>query len=450
VNRRPARTRPDLPAPSTTNGLDPHPLLATFFHALDDDEASWCVLRGTADLQMPAGDVDLLVAPADAPKVAAAADRVGFARLPARRRGSHVFYVAYDTADDLWLKLDVVSELAFGPGFELPSAAAQECLRRRRRVGDVATLAAADAFWSLLLHRMLDRGEIGAAAAELRELAADRGCADSPLAREVDALGAPACGAAALLDAARRGDWERLDALAPDLAAAWARARPAAVRRRRALARARRLAGPRVRWHRGLTVALLGPDGAGKSTAASALAGSFPIPVRTVYLSPARPQPRKAPPGVGLLLRLADLLGRWARGFGHRARGRLVVFDRYPYDALLPPRRPLGRLGRLRRAVLGRACPPPALTVVLDAPGALLHARKGEHDPEALEAERRGFLALARGRRHAVVLDAAQDADAVRRDLTAAIWAAYRLRWASHRLNIGGGAASPNGRGTHR
>jgi hypothetical protein len=32
-----------------------------------------------------------------------------------------------------------------------------------------------------------------------------------------------------------------------------------------------------------------------------------------------------------------------------------------------------------------------------------------------------------------VVLDAAQDADAVRRDLTAAIWAAYRVRWGRRR-----------------
>jgi hypothetical protein len=432
-NRRPGEAQRDLPAPSTRNGLEPHPLLGAFFRALDGDRVGWCVLRGVTHLHAPAGDVDLLVAPADAPKVRAAADRLGFARLPARRQGSHVFYIAYELAEDLWLKLDVVFELAFGPGFELPSSAAAECLRRRRRVGGVAALAAADAFWSLLLHRMLDQREIGAAAPELLELAADPGCADSPLAREVDALGSPACAAGVLLDAARREDWRRLDALAPELAAAWARARPAAVRRRRALAPVRRLAGPLVRWHRGLSVALLGPDGAGKSTAASALAASFPIPVRTVYLSPAQPRRRPAPPGAGLALRIADLLGRWARGFGHRARGRLVVFDRYPYDALLPPRRPLGRLGRLRRAVLGRACPPPGLTVVLDAPGALLHARKGEHDPDALEAERRGFLALAGGRRHAVVLDAAQDADAVRRDLTAAIWTAYRRRWASRR-----------------
>jgi thymidylate kinase len=423
--------RPEnLPALSTRNGLDPHPLLGAIFGALDGDQAGWCVLRGVADLHAPAGDVDLLVTAADAPRLAAAADRMGFARLPSRRTGSHRFYVAYDAAGDLWVKLDVVTELAFGPGFELPSAAAAECLRRRRRAGAVAVLDVADAFWCLLLHRMLDRGEIGAAAPELGLLAADPGCAESPLARELDELGAPECASAPLLDAARRGDWERLDALGADLAAAWRRARRGAIRRRRATARLRRLAGPLVRWRRGLTITLLGPDGAGKSTAAAALERSFPFPVRSVYLSPARPRRRPAPPGLGLGLRVAGLLGRWVEGFGHRARGRLVVFDRYPYDALLPPRRPVGRLGRLRRAVLGHAVPPPAITVVLDAPGELLHARKGEHDPAALEAERRGFLALAERRRGAVVLDAARDADAVRRDLTAAIWAAYRRRWA--------------------
>jgi thymidylate kinase len=428
-----AEVRLDVPAPATTIGPEPHPLLGAIFAALDDDRASWCVLRGAADLHVPAGDIDLLVAPADAPRLAAAADRLGFARLPARRRGSHAFHVAYDAAGDLWLKLDVVTDLAFGPAFELRSAAAAECLRRRRRVAGVAVLADADAFWCLLLHRLLDRGAIGDAAPELRHLAAEPGCADSPLARELDGLAVPACSSASLLDATRRGDWQRLEALGPELARAWARVQRATVRRRRALARIRRLAGPVVRWRRGLTVALLGPDGAGKSTAAATLGGSLPLPVRTVYLSPARPRPGPAPPGVGLALRIAGLLGRWAVGFGHRARGRVVVFDRHPYDALLPPRRPLGRLGQLRRALLARACPPPALTVVLDAPGAVLHARKGEHDPAALEADRRGYLALARARPGTVVLDATRDADAVRRDLTEAVWDTCRRRWAPRR-----------------
>ena len=113
-----------------------------------------------------------------------------------------------------------------------------------------------------------------------------------------------------------------------------------------------------------------------------------------------------------------------------------MLFDRYAYDALLPARWPLGPRGRLRRWLLGHACPAPQLIVVLDAPGELLHARAGEHDPAVLEAERRAYLRLARGRARAIVIDATREPDRVRRDVTAAIWAAYRSRWACRRFSL--------------
>jgi thymidylate kinase len=113
-----------------------------------------------------------------------------------------------------------------------------------------------------------------------------------------------------------------------------------------------------------------------------------------------------------------------------------VLFDRYAYDALLPARWPLGRLGRLRRWLLGHACPAPQLIVVLDAPGELLHARTGEHGPGVLEAERRAYLRLARGRARAIVVDATHEPDRVRRDVTGAIWAAYQSRWAHKRFSL--------------
>jgi hypothetical protein len=47
--------------------------------------------------------------------------------------------------------------------------------------------------------------------------------------------------------------------------------------------------------------------------------------------------------------------------------------------------------------------------------------------------ERRGYLALVARRRRVAVLDATRDADAVRRDLTAAIWEVYRRRWSPPR-----------------
>jgi hypothetical protein len=290
-------------APPPRVGLDPHPLIEAVFLALDDDGAGWCVMRGIDDLHAPTGDVDLLVTARDAPRVGAAAARAGFARLPAPRRGSHAFYVAYDTAGGRWLKLDVVTELAFGRGFALASAAAPECLRRRRRRGRVAVLDDADAFWSLLLHRLLDKGAIGAATAgELHRLAAAPGCLASPLARELDAIAGAGC-AAALLDAARRGAWPELEARAPALAAAWARRRRAAFLRRRARARLGAVAGPRVRRRRGLTVAL---PGAGDAEL-QALARTLNAPIGVVWV------------------RAGGRRAAVTRAVVERARGRLVL-----------------------------------------------------------------------------------------------------------------------------
>jgi thymidylate kinase len=405
-------------------------VLGAVFAALDAAGVRWCLLRGADDLAAPAGDVDLLLAPRDAAALPDILEPLGFARMPAWGYGSHAFHIAYDAETDRWLKLDVVSELAFGRSFWLRSDAAPAVLAGRRRLRGVAVAADGDAFWCLLLHLLLDKGRIRPGArTELRRLAADPGCLTSPLAAELDALGRADVAPDGLLAAARAADWARLEAARPALERAWRRRRPADAWRRRALGALGRRAGPIPRARHGMCVAVLGPDGAGKSTVVAALARRFWFPARVMYMGPDAPRSRRLPPGVGLGERVAAQLGRRLGAAGHRARGRLVLFDRYAYDALLPPRRPLGRLGRLRRWLLGHACPPPGLTVVLDAPGEVVYDRKGELDPTVLEAERAAYAALARRRRHAVVVDAARDADEVRRAVTAAIWAAYRARW---------------------
>jgi len=201
-----------------------------------------------------------------------------------------------------------------------------------------------------------------------------------------------------------------------------------------------RVAGdPDRRWPvprriRGIGVALMGADGAGKSTVAAAVAEGFHLPVRSVYmgLHQEGSRRRRSPvPGLGLAAAIGRQWGRWARGLGHRLRGRLVLFDRYTYDALLPSDRPLSHARRLRRMLLARACPRPDLVVVLDAPAGTLFARAGEHDLELLERHRQGLLALARRLPRTVIVDAAQAPDAVARDVIAAIWRAYCRRSAA-------------------
>jgi thymidylate kinase len=419
---------------TAADGPQPHPLLGAVFGALVDRGVRWCVLRGADELGSPSdGDVDLLVHPADLAAFKAATAQLGFAEIPSWGYGSHTFHLAYDVAGDTWIKLDVVTELAFGRRFELLArGAAASVLARCRTAGDVRVPALEDAFWCLLLHKLLDKGSVPVEVrSELQYLAA-AGCLDSPLAWVVDGVGTADVGAERMVALVRAGLWEKLDELGPALADAWEQGDRIATLRRRLCQRFwRRMAKLLRRVRRqGLTVALLGPDGAGKSSAAAAVRDGFFFAGEIVYMGPGQPRHGRAlPAGLGFAARVAAQLRRWARARALQSRGRLVLFDRYSFDALLPARRRLSRLSRWRRALLGRACPPPSLTVILDAPGELLYARKGEQSAAILEAERQAYLALASRLRCATVVDATQPPDAVRRAVTAAIWERWRRRW---------------------
>jgi thymidylate kinase len=172
---------------------------------------------------------------------------------------------------------------------------------------------------------------------------------------------------------------------------------------------------------RGLTVALLGPDGVGKSTLVAGIKDPLGLPVRKLYMGlgyAGLPRLARLPipgslAGVGLL----TLWWRCLVAHHHRKRGRLVLFDRYTYDALLPGGRGLTKPQRFARWVWAHACPAPDLVVLLDAPGEVVHERRGESEPALLEIARLDFLSL-RGRvTQLQVVDAARPEEAVRADV---------------------------------
>jgi thymidylate kinase len=279
----------------------------------------------------------------------------------------------------------------------------------------------------------LDKGTIDErSAGRLRALrrAAD---GDGPLAKAVAAVAPPAWSPSRILDALDRGDLAALEEGAgPALAHSWsARARSEAIRRRLTERAARGTARLATAWRRpGIRVAVLGPDGAGKSTLAEGLRGSFPLPVRSIYLAPFPAGSAGGRlPGIGFGRRLIRIWRGWLRARAHAARGRLVIFDRYPLDARIAPRRPLGPLGRLRRWIVGHSCPVPDLVLVLDVPGAVVHRRKGELDPGTLESERRQYAELAARLPRATTLDATQDPDDVRRRAVGIVWRHWTERW---------------------
>jgi thymidylate kinase len=222
------------------------------------------------------------------------------------------------------------------------------------------------------------------------------------------------------------------------------------------------------------TVALIGPDGAGKTTIGRQIEHVLPLPVKYVYMGvnldssnhmlpttrlikaikrargaapdvtgPPDPNRIRARPkglarrtlaGLKSTLRMTNRIAEeWFRQFlawYYQWSGNIVLFDRhffsdyYAYD--------IANNGADRRFsdrvhgfLLERVYPKPDLVIYLDAPAEVLFARKGEGTVAALERRRQEYLAMRDVVKHFAVVDASQPQEAVARDVTKLIWDFY-------------------------
>jgi thymidylate kinase len=417
----------ESPAPPTA---DLHPLLEEAFEALERQGVRWCLLRGETLLQRP-DDVDLLIAQPHGAVARAILENLGFVHLPAWGRGPHLFFLAYHQDTGSFVRLDVVTELCFGAMQELESDLGQPCLARRRSSGGLAVLDADDAMWTLLLHCLVDKGHFAAHhRASLQRLVSEAD-GTGPARRIVATFSPPGWTTARVVESLRLGRWETLESLGRPISEAWARRQWPAAQRRRAVNRmlrvcTRALLVPR----RGVSVALLAPDGGGKSTLAAGLEGTFPGPVRSIYMGLTKASGSKTRYRVKAFgtARILRQYRRYLTGRYHRSRGRLVVFDRYIYDAMLPPSRQLSAIKRIRRRLLSRLCPAPDLVLLLDAPAEILYRRSREHSVAVLEGRRRDYLTLQGRVPNLRVVDASGEQERVLQEATSLIWEVYRRR----------------------
>jgi hypothetical protein len=409
-----------------------HPVLRRLFTDLEARGLLWTLLRVPSNLEAPTGDVDLLVSPADADALREVAVGLGFVPLPGWDSAPGLILVRYDRPSDHWVLLDVATAVSFRAprGWRLADAAAQVLSRRQVRDG-IAMPADADAFWLLLLHCLLDKHDVAPHyRGRLQQLAA---------AGPGSPIGRAACRAAgwrltpeAFIDATRSGAWETLDQLGGRLAAELKRRRAVHERWR---AYAKQVAATArkpflLRRRRGVNLALLGPNGVGKSTAAAALQQSFPFESRVVYMGVWKAA------GGGPTRQMAEVVTRPARIWCryllaqyHQLRGRLVIYDRYVYEARLPAAPPLLAAKRPYFWLLAHVVPPAQSIAVLDVPGDVAYGRKQENPPEELESERRLYAGLAGGVPSLELIDAARGPEEVRADITAIVWRDLADRW---------------------
>jgi thymidylate kinase len=396
------------------------------FDAWNRLRVRWALLREPAPGDARA-DIDLLLHPDDLGRAREAARSEGLVPLPGVHRGTHL--LAYDEAAGRWVWLHCVTELSYGPWQVLRTGTAEALLERRT---PDSRLDPADEFWTILLHCILDHGVIPARHRERLGILAT--LAGSPLGDAVERRIPSGWSPDAIRTAARTGEWEQLEALGRRWRAQCRGLGPSLPSR--VVTAVGRLPASLAGWWlgRGVRVALLGPDGAGKSTLAAGLNSSVPLPMAQVYMGLTGGWLRRVDkvrlPGVVRLGRLVVIWGRYLRGLAFSAAGRLVIFDRYIYDAEVPTPYDLSPSARLARWIDGHACPGPDVTILLDAPGEVMFRRKGEYDPATLEHWRQRFLGVRRRVPDLEVVDTTQSADAVLRDVTARIWRRYARRWA--------------------
>lgn len=211
---------------------------------------------------------------------------------------------------------------------------------------------------------------------------------------------------------------------------------------------------------KGITVALIGADGAGKTTVGRALQRVLPVPVKYIYMGmnyeamnellpttrlvralrrrrgltrsrtygsvPSKPSPkgfparllREARSFLGLMNRLAEEWFRQWVAWRYTRRGAVVVFDRHFYsDYYAHDIDTASRERSWSRAVhalmLKHLYPKPDLLILLDAPPTVLWNRKREGTFEAVERRREEYFRLRNLNGSLPIVDATQPRDAV-------------------------------------
>ena len=433
--------------------------LKSLFEVLEQNGILYCVFRDYDKMQYEETEkeIDLFVDPAHLKNFERTLFKREFYKIPAWGHEPHQFYIAYIKDLGTWLKLDVINAFWFAKpvnALGLEFSKSYLLNRTRRELAFVPTVE--DKFLILLLKCIInDKGfppERKARLVEIyREIAADR-VAIQRISQNLKRYFGSALSWELINKTLPERKWDTLLEVRKKVIRRLFWYQPGATIGRYFkilfLKRARPLLF--MFHHRGISVALLAPDGAGKSTLAYELIEQRYLNARLIYMGSNINASNVGLPTTFWLKAVEkkkkkrilwkwifsvlnfpnQLIEQWYRlvvGRYHILRGRTVIFDRFVYDSWINPRD--ARLKKqIRRWLSNRTCLNPDLVILLDAPGTVLFARKGEHTSASLEIKRRAYLDLKNRLPNLVVIDATQGLETIQQELISLLWRYYGIR----------------------
>ena len=432
----------------------------TLLELLERECEAYCILSGYEHLpEFFETDIDFMVGARDFPRIPGLVDEVArrtqtrlFQVVDHEITGRAFWLVAQSGAETTVVQLDCAADYRHYGRLWLRS---KEVLGARRRSAQGFWIpAVAHEFAYGLVKRLNKRSFTKDHGQRLHKLYVDDplGC-DQMIGRFWKSSQADL-----MLRMAASGDWSAMNAQLEQLRMEMFRntAETASQRAqsasRRTLAFIRRVTQPTGGW-----IAIMGPDGAGKSLVISTLCQQLSSTFRVVRCYHLRPKllragnsaevavtdPHGKPPR-GMLASVAKvffLLADYVLGYllqlaPAMMRSDMIIFDRYVYDLLVDSRRVrYGGPGWLLW-LAARIVPRPDLVILLDAPAEVLWSRKREVTFEEVVRQRTGYLQVAGDLPQAMVINAAQTPSDVAGSALAAVVEFYSMRTA-RRLALG-------------